>query len=336
MSKQVSYKLVSLTFSVLVLCFAVGFYVLGWTPPTAEPPGNNVDSPLNVGSDAQYKSGGLILNTGGADNGLIIDKGNVGIGTTTPQAKLDVNGSIIVTGGSGDINDDGKVDVHDRISAYSYVYGDRYLSREEYARADVNGDGRVTWADVNMIGYLSFNYFPREKLMKQINSAYGLTGLGNLDVLGDERFYMAGNVGIGTTDPKAKLHISGTPGTDGIMFPDGTVQTSAASGCAITYIDRVAFNPGTLSYPDSIPTTARNIIVTFFLRTDETYAAMYAEADNFSRRLVAYSYSVNNSDDAASDMNTMLLPYSESRTLKVTLSTNGYEGAKVYFDGYME
>ncbi|MFQ5786770.1 MAG: hypothetical protein ACE5H1_02195 [Thermodesulfobacteriota bacterium] len=37
-----------------------------------------------------------------------------------------------------------------------------------------------------------------------------------------------GNVGIGTTDPQAKLHIGGTSGIDGIMFPDGTLQTTAA------------------------------------------------------------------------------------------------------------
>jgi hypothetical protein len=39
-----------------------------------------------------------------------------------------------------------------------------------------------------------------------------------------------GNVGIGTTAPTAKLHIAGTSGTDGIKFPDGSVQTSAFGG----------------------------------------------------------------------------------------------------------
>ncbi len=41
-----------------------------------------------------------------------------------------------------------------------------------------------------------------------------------------------GNVGIGTVAPTAKLHIGGTPGTDGIRFPDGTLQTTAAGGAS--------------------------------------------------------------------------------------------------------
>ncbi len=40
---------------------------------------------------------------------------------------------------------------------------------------------------------------------------------------------LGGNVGIGIADPKAKLHIGGSIGVDGIMFPDGTLQTTAAS-----------------------------------------------------------------------------------------------------------
>jgi len=38
-----------------------------------------------------------------------------------------------------------------------------------------------------------------------------------------------GNVGIGTTTPGSKLHIGGTAGVDGITFPDGTLQTTAAT-----------------------------------------------------------------------------------------------------------
>ena len=39
--------------------------------------------------------------------------------------------------------------------------------------------------------------------------------------------YTNGKVGIGTANPQAVLHVGGTPGVDGIMFPDGTLQTSA-------------------------------------------------------------------------------------------------------------
>jgi len=39
-----------------------------------------------------------------------------------------------------------------------------------------------------------------------------------------------GGVGINTNNPGAALHIGGTAGVDGIMFPDGTLQTTAASG----------------------------------------------------------------------------------------------------------
>lgn len=39
-----------------------------------------------------------------------------------------------------------------------------------------------------------------------------------------------GNVGIGTTNPSARLDVAGTPGADGIRFPDGTTQTTALVG----------------------------------------------------------------------------------------------------------
>lgn len=56
-------------------------------------------------------------------------------------------------------------------------------------------------------------------------------GIGNNAIFG-------GNVGIGTMNPQAKLHISGSPGVDGILFPDGTLQTTAAAvttGLSNTY-----------------------------------------------------------------------------------------------------
>lgn len=40
----------------------------------------------------------------------------------------------------------------------------------------------------------------------------------------------AGDVGIGETNPQTTLHLGGVAGIDGLMFPDGSLQTTAAIG----------------------------------------------------------------------------------------------------------
>jgi hypothetical protein len=86
-------------FSFLLVVIFVSFFILtiglAWTEPTAAPPGGNVSAPLNVGPTGQVKRGGLTLNTGGASIGLVVVSGNVGIGITDPQQKLDVAGGYI-------------------------------------------------------------------------------------------------------------------------------------------------------------------------------------------------------------------------------------------------
>ncbi len=64
-----------------------------WVAPTATAPSGNVSSPLNVSATAQSKAGGLLLNTGGAPNGLIVQSGNVSFGTVTPVNNLTIKQS---------------------------------------------------------------------------------------------------------------------------------------------------------------------------------------------------------------------------------------------------
>lgn len=44
---------------------------------------------------------------------------------------------------------------------------------------------------------------------------------------GQDISYADGNVGVGTSAPQARLHIAGAPGVDGLMFPDGSFQSTA-------------------------------------------------------------------------------------------------------------
>lgn len=80
MSKQVSPKITALAFGILTLCFVTAFYVLAWQEPTQAPPEGNMAAPLNASNVGQAKAGGLILNTGGAATGLIVDKGETQLG----------------------------------------------------------------------------------------------------------------------------------------------------------------------------------------------------------------------------------------------------------------
>lgn len=92
LQKSITY--LSIIVIVIGAIFLANGLILAWTPPCDDPPNCNVPAPLNIGSTGQSKSGGLILNTGGAATGLVIDKGNVGIGTASPGQKLEVNGNL--------------------------------------------------------------------------------------------------------------------------------------------------------------------------------------------------------------------------------------------------
>lgn len=76
MEKKISPKIASLVFGILVICFVVvSFVFASWSTQTTAP-GNDAPAPLNVSSTAQGKLGSL------------------GIGTTSPQTTLDVEGTV--------------------------------------------------------------------------------------------------------------------------------------------------------------------------------------------------------------------------------------------------
>ncbi|MBI4215749.1 MAG: hypothetical protein HY602_03425 [Parcubacteria group bacterium] len=75
-----------------IVCIGISLLGIGirvfaaWVGPTANPPGNNADAPVNIGSLEQTKAGILRLPTLTVAN-------NLGIGTLNPTQKLEVVGT---------------------------------------------------------------------------------------------------------------------------------------------------------------------------------------------------------------------------------------------------
>ncbi|NTW32459.1 MAG: hypothetical protein HGB12_07520, partial [Bacteroidetes bacterium] len=145
-----------------------------------------------------------INNAGGVDGDLVfsgdpgggfVDRftlqrttGNIGIGTTSPNGKLNIVSSTL----------------------YNNVVGPLSVQSDNTTSYDVAiGIGADPSTHAAYIQSASYNNYSNRPLLFQPNG---------------------GNVGIGTTNPTAKLHVGGTAGVDGIKFPDGTLQTTAASG----------------------------------------------------------------------------------------------------------
>ncbi len=91
---KASSRLILPTFAVLVtasVSFGLQAFAAVFAEPSSPPPTNNTFAPLDTSGTANTKVGGLLLNSGGAANGLIVQYGNVGIGTTNPAIKLVVS-----------------------------------------------------------------------------------------------------------------------------------------------------------------------------------------------------------------------------------------------------
>ncbi len=193
-----------------ILDFAlIGF---AWQNPTQAPPAGNLTLPWMKSGTNVYLSNTL---------------DNVGIGTTTPSAKLEVAGQIKITGGSPG---SGKVLTSD-------------------------SSGLATWQTISLPS----------------GSAGQTLRHNGTEWVANSLLYNNGtNVGIGTTNPQAKLDVAGDIYKNGVIFPQVwfASNTSQQSTNSTSWVDYP------LSFNISLPTSGRVIFI--FSASDQ-----YNSRDNY-------------------------------------------------------
>ena len=141
----------------------------------------------------------LGLVTAGVERMSVLANGNVGIGTTYPQSKLHVNGGITLEGETITSTSSGFVD--------SANLTNTYIS---FGHAGTTDD----WAYLRQIGGYNANHMVLDFHDDGNDARFSIRDVSsttNPDTI-TTRFTVAsgGNVGIGTTNPQAKLHVIGS------------------------------------------------------------------------------------------------------------------------------
>ncbi len=193
---------------------------------------------FNANGTLQINSGGIPNDTSGTNRISIVgSSGSVGIGTTSPNEKLEVNGSVRVTGAGLDVgygnNSNNFVQIGNGRTTNGFAFidliGDTTYSDYGFRIVRNNGGANTNSELIHRgTGFLNLNATQAGGIILKTNNTERL------------RVNSSGNVGIGTTSPQSKLQVNG-----GVQLSNDTATASATKVGTFRY-----YTSGNNSYVD--------------------------------------------------------------------------------------
>ena len=173
--------------------------------------------------------GNLYFYTIGSERMRINSSGNIGIGTSAPNYKLDVNGTFGVSDGiyvTGDSQLTGSVTIGELLSNFS-TSGSIFVTGESILNT-LNVTGSSLFHNAVTIGSL---YVINQSVLLNVScgsmNASGTNTIGNIYTTG-------GNVGINTTDPNYQVDVNGSMRVVTDLYVNGSISGTNSTFATLT------------------------------------------------------------------------------------------------------